>query len=63
MKAPLSERARKILANPELAKQLMLAILAERLAERSAISNEEKPTIKLDGEELRLVRVRSISKK
>lgn len=42
---------------------MMLAILAERLAERSAISNDEKPTIKLDGEELRLVRVRSISKK
>ncbi|HYG20807.1 MAG TPA: hypothetical protein VD816_17840 [Ohtaekwangia sp.] len=63
MKAPLSERARKILSNPELAKQMMLAILAERLAERSSNPNADRPTIKLDGEELRLVRVRALSKK
>jgi hypothetical protein len=56
MKAPLSKRVRKILADNELSKQLMKAILADR----SNVPDEEKPTIVVDGEELKLVRVRSL---
>jgi hypothetical protein len=63
MKAPISKRTRKILDNPQLAKQLMLAIIADRLVERSMISEEERPTIKVDGEELKLVRLKAIDKK
>lgn len=58
MKAPLSKRVRKMLADPELAKQLMKAILADR----SNTPENEKPTIKVDGQELRLERVRVINK-
>lgn len=54
MKAPLSKRVRKMLSNPELSRQLMKAILAER----SNTPEHEKPTINVDGEELKLERVR-----
>jgi hypothetical protein len=50
MQAPLSKRARRILADPQLAKQLMQAILLGR-------DNRQKHTIMLDGKELRVVRV------
>ncbi|SKC74387.1 hypothetical protein [Ohtaekwangia koreensis] len=63
MKAPISKRTRKILDNPQLAKQLMLAIIADRLVERSMISEDERPTIKVDGEELKLVRLKAFDKK
>jgi hypothetical protein len=50
MQAPLSKRARRILADPELAKQLMQALLLSR-------DDRDKHTINLDGKELRVVRV------
>lgn len=50
MQAPLSKRARRILADPALAKQLMQALLLSR-------DVREKHTINLDGKELRVVRV------
>jgi hypothetical protein len=53
MQAPLSKRARRILADPQLAKQLMQAILLGR-------DNRQKHTIMLDGKELRVVRVSEI---
>lgn len=63
MKAPMSNLTRKILANPKLAKKLMLAIIADRLAERDLISEDQKPTIQVDGQEFKLVRVRDINYK
>lgn len=50
MQAPLSKRARRILADPELARQLMEALLLNR-------EDRNKHTINLDGKELRVVRV------
>lgn len=50
MQAPLSDRARRILADPELARQLMQAILLGR-------DEKQKYTITLDGQELKLLRV------
>jgi hypothetical protein len=52
MQAPLSKRARRILADPILAKQLMEALLLSR--------GHQKHTITLDGKELRVVRVGEI---
>lgn len=49
MQAPLSKRARRILADPALARQLMQALLSR--------DNNEKPTISLDGKKLQVVRV------
>jgi hypothetical protein len=53
MQAPLSKRARRILADPELARQLMQALLLSR-------TEPDKHTINLDGKELRVVRVGEI---
>jgi len=53
MQAPLSKRARRILADPDLAKQLMQALLLNR-------DDRERHTITLDGKELRVVRVGEI---
>jgi hypothetical protein len=53
MQAPLSKRARRILADPELARQLMQALLLNR-------NEPDKHTINLDGKELRVVRVGEI---
>ena len=53
MQAPLSKRVRKMLADPKLAKQLMKAILADRMN----LPEHEKPTVVVDGEELRVERV------
>lgn len=50
MQAPLSKRARRILADPALAKQLMQALLLSR-------DDREKHTINLDGKQLHVVRV------
>jgi hypothetical protein len=55
MQAPLSKRARRILADPDLARQLMQAILLGR--------DNEKRTILLDGKELRVVRVGEVRNK
>lgn len=56
MQAPLSKRARKILADPRLAKQLMEVLLLSR-------TKREKNTIEVDGKELRVVRVGEIKNK
>jgi hypothetical protein len=53
MQAPLSDRARRILADPKLARQLMQALLLSR-------DSSHKHTINLDGKELRVVRVGEI---
>jgi hypothetical protein len=53
MQAPLSKRARRILADPTLAKQLMQALLLSR-------DDREKHTINLDGKQLHVVRVGEI---
>lgn len=53
MQAPLSKRARRILADPALAKQLMQALLLGR-------DERQKHTIMLDGKELKVVRVGEI---
>jgi hypothetical protein len=58
MQAPLSKKVRKILADRELSKKLMQAILAER----SDPQDVEKRTILVDGEKFRLVRVTSLNK-
>ena len=50
MQAPLSKRARRILADPALAKQLMQALLLSR-------DEREKHTINLYGKQLLVVRV------
>lgn len=49
MQAPLSKRARRILADPALARQLMQALLSR--------DHNDKPTISLDGKKLQVVRV------
>ena len=59
MKAPMSSITRKILANPKLAKQLMLAIIADRMAERGLISEDQKPILNVEGQKVRLARVRN----
>lgn len=53
MQAPLSKRARRILADPDLARQLMQAILLGR-------DDREKHTIHLDGKSLKVVRVSEV---
>jgi hypothetical protein len=55
MQAPLSKTARRILADPDLARQLMQAILLGR--------DGAKRTIVVDGQELQVVRVSEVSKK
>jgi len=55
----MSEITRKMLANPKLAKQLMLAIIADRMAERGLISEDQKPIVNVDGQKFKLARVRS----
>ena len=52
MKAPLSERVRKILSDRKLSRQLMMAIQSER---RNPDDIEGK-TVEVDGEKLVLVR-------
>jgi hypothetical protein len=59
MKAPMSEITRKMLANPKLAKQLMMAIIADRMAERGLIEEDQKPILNVDGQKFRLARVRN----
>jgi hypothetical protein len=58
MKAPMSELARRILADRELAKKLMMAIQSER---RNP-SDVEGRTIVVDGKRLTLTRATSYSK-
>ncbi len=59
MKAPMSDLTRKMLTNPKLAKQLMLAIIADRMAERGLITEEQKPIVHVDGQKFKLARVRN----
>ncbi len=54
MQAPLSKRARKILADPVLAKQLMQALLLKG-------DGPGKHTISLEGKEFHVVRVGEVS--
>lgn len=58
MKAPMRDLTRKMLANPKLAKQLMLAVIADRMAERGLISEDQKPIVQVDGQKFKLARVR-----
>ncbi len=58
MKAPMSELARRILADRELAKKLMMAIQSER---RNPADKEGR-TIVVDGKRLTLTRATSYTR-